>query len=142
MCDIAPEPWGDGIVDAQDLTVLIAHFNEVYPPAETVEVNEDNNGGQIELERGQVLVVSLESNPSTGYRWEPSKNNKSVLQQLGKPEFKASETSDPPMVGAGGREIFRFKAVSAGQMNLELVYHRAWENAEPLKTFSIQVTVN
>jgi len=46
------------------------------------------------------------------------------------------------MVGAGGWEIFRFKAVNAGHMTLELVYHRSWEDAEPLKTFSIQVTVN
>jgi len=141
LCDIAPEPWGDGIVDVQDLTVLTAHLNEVYPPAATVEVNQDNDGGQIELEQGQVLVVTLESNLSTGYRWEPAKNKKSVLLQLGKPEFKPSETSEPPMVGAGGWEIFRFRAVSAGQMTLELAYHRSWEDAEPLKTFSIQVTV-
>ena len=142
LCDIAPVPWGDGIVDVQDLTVLTSHLNKVYPPAATVEVNEDNNDGQIELERGQVLVVTLESNPSTGYRWEPEKNKKPVLLQLGKPEFKQSEITDPPMVGAGGREIFRFRAVSEGQMTLELIYHRAWEDAEPLKTFSIQVTVN
>jgi len=141
LCDIAPEPWGDGIVDIQDLTVLTAHLNEVYPPAATVEVNEDNNSGQIELKQDQILVVTLESNPSTGYSWKPTKNDKSILIQLGKAEFKPSETSEPPMVGSGGWEIFRFRAISAGQMTLELIYHRSWEDAEPLKTFSIQVTV-
>ena len=68
-------------------------------------------------------------------------NNESILKQFGQAEFKPSETSDPPMVGVGGWEIFRFKAISAGQMTLELVYHRSWEDAEPLKTFSIKVTV-
>lgn len=142
MCDIGPMPWGDGIVDVQDLIILAEHLFEVYPSAETVEVNEDNDGGQIELELGRILVVTLESNPSTGYRWELVENNESILKQFGQSEFKPSETSDPPMVGAGGWEIFRFKAVSAGQMTLKLVYHRSWEEGvEPLKTFSIQIVV-
>jgi predicted secreted protein len=142
LYDIAPPPFGDGVVDVEDLIVLAEHLFEVYPSAETVDVNEADNGGQIELELGKLLVVTLESNPSTGYRWELVDDNESILKQFGEVEFKSSDTSDPPMVGAGGWEIFRFKAVSTGQMNLELVYHRSWEDVEPVKTFSIQVTVN
>jgi predicted secreted protein len=141
LCDIGPFAWGDGIVDVQDLIVLAEHLFEVYPSAETVDVNETDDGGQVELELGKLLVVTLESNPSTGYRWELIENNESILKQFGQVEFKPSETSEPPMVGAGGWEIFRFKAISAGQMTLELIYHRSWENVEPLKTFSIQVVV-
>jgi inhibitor of cysteine peptidase len=141
LCDIGPMPWGDGIVDVEDLKVLAEHLFEVYPSAETIEVNEDNDGGQIELELGKLLVVTLESNPSTGYRWELLENNESILKLFGQAEFKPSENSGPRMVGAGGWEIFRFKAVSAGQMTLELVYHRSWEDVKPLKTFSIQVVV-
>jgi inhibitor of cysteine peptidase len=135
-------PWGDGIVDVQDLIVLAEHLFEEYPPAESVEVNEDNNGGQFELERGQILVVTLESNPSTGYKWELAEQYESILLQLGEVEFKSSDTGDPPTVGAGGWEIFRFRAVSAGQMPLLLFYQRSSEDAEPLNTFIIQVTVN
>jgi predicted secreted protein/Tol biopolymer transport system component len=142
LCDIGPMPWGDGTVDVQDLIVLAEHLFEVYPSAETVDVNEADDGGQIELELGKLLVVTLESNPSTGYRWELVENNNFVLKQFGETEFKSSDTSEPPLVGAGGWEIFRFKAVSAGQTTLELIYHRPWEDVEPLKTFSIQVTVN
>jgi inhibitor of cysteine peptidase len=142
LCDIGPMPWGDGVVNVQDLIVLAEHLFEVYPSADTVDVNETDNGGQVELELGKLLVVTLESNPSTGYRWELIENNDSILKQFGQVEFKSSDTGDPPMVGAGGWEIFRFKAVSAGQMTLELVYHRSWEDAEPLKTFSVQVTVD
>jgi len=142
LCDIAPPPFGDGIVNVQDLIVLAEHLFEVYPSAETVEVNEADDGGQIELELGKLLVVTLESNPSTGYRWELLENNESILKQFGEVEFKSSEAGEPPIVGAGGWEIFRLKAVSAGQMTLELVYHRSWEEGvEPLKTFSIQVVV-
>jgi hypothetical protein len=33
LCDIGPAPWGDGIVDVQDLVILAEHlFEEVFPP--------------------------------------------------------------------------------------------------------------
>ncbi|HCO92627.1 MAG TPA: hypothetical protein DIU00_01530 [Phycisphaerales bacterium] len=142
QCDIAPPPFGDSVVDVNDLILLAEHLFEVSPSAETVDVNEADNSGQIELELGKLLVVTLESNPSTGYRWDLAENNQSALKQFGQPEYKPSENSGPRTVGAGGWEIFRFKAINAGQSTLKLVYHRSWEDVEPLKTFSIQVTVN
>jgi len=33
LCDIGPMPWGDGIVDVQDLIVLAGHLFEEIPPA-------------------------------------------------------------------------------------------------------------
>jgi Tol biopolymer transport system component len=32
LCDIGPMPWGDGIVDVQDLIVLAEHLFEEFPP--------------------------------------------------------------------------------------------------------------
>ena len=37
LCDIGPMPWGDGIVDVQDLIVLAEHLFEEIPPFEPVE---------------------------------------------------------------------------------------------------------
>jgi len=37
LCDIGPMPWGDGIVDVEDLIVLAEHLFEEIPPAEPVE---------------------------------------------------------------------------------------------------------
>lgn len=34
LCDIGPMPWGDGIVDVQDLIVLAEHLFEEFPPIE------------------------------------------------------------------------------------------------------------
>jgi len=98
--------------------------------------------GQITAELGQTFAVTLESNPSTGYRWEWVDSQDSIVEQVGEAEFKPRETGDPPLVGAGGWEIFTFEAVSPGQMILELVYRRPWEEGvEPLKIFSLQVVV-
>jgi predicted secreted protein len=144
LCDIGPMPWGDGIVDVQDLIVLAEHLFEHFPPVESEEVNvdEQDNGSQIDLKQGQILVITLQSNPTTGYRWEQVENQDSTLEQMGEAEFKPSETGGPPPVGDGGWEIFHYKAVSAGQKTLTLVYHRPWEEGvEPLRTFSLQIVV-
>jgi Tol biopolymer transport system component len=37
LCDVGPMPWGDGIVDVQDLIVLAEHLFEELPPAEEIE---------------------------------------------------------------------------------------------------------
>ena len=37
LCDIGPMPWGDGVVDVQDLIVLAEYLFEEFPPAEEVE---------------------------------------------------------------------------------------------------------
>jgi len=98
--------------------------------------------GRVTVVLGQVFAVTLESNPSTGYRWEWVDSQDSILEQIGEAQFKPRETGDPPLVGAGGWESFNFKAVNQGQMTLKLVYRRPWEEGvEPLKTFSLQVTV-
>ena len=34
LCDVGPMPWGDGIVDVQDLIVLAEHLFEEFPPVE------------------------------------------------------------------------------------------------------------
>jgi len=37
LCDIGPTPFGDGIVDVQDLIVIAGHLFEEFPPAEELE---------------------------------------------------------------------------------------------------------
>ena len=102
----------------------------------------EDRGGQVEVDVGQVLVLTLESNPTTGFRWEVLEAKDSVLRQKGEAEFRLVSELDPPPLGAGGVEIFRFEAVEAGETRLELVYHRPWEeDVEPVERFSIQVIV-
>ena len=35
LCDVGPMPWGDGIVDVQDLIVVAEHLFEEFPPVES-----------------------------------------------------------------------------------------------------------
>lgn len=101
-----------------------------------------DDGRRVELSRGQGLEIALESNPTTGYRWEVAGLEGGVLRQVGEAEFQAVDSGTTLLVGAGGTETLRFQAERAGTTTLTLVYHRPWERGvEPLEAFEIQVVV-
>ncbi|MCE8422821.1 MAG: protease inhibitor I42 family protein [Candidatus Methanoperedens sp.] len=101
-----------------------------------VKVGIGDNGSQIKLNKGQILVISLEGNPTTGYRWEVSGLDANLMRKVGETEFQPESS----LIGAGGMQILRFEVVNEGQVPLKLVYHRPWEkDVEPLKTFYLQV---
>jgi len=107
--------------------------------AREIKLGADASGKEIELKKGQILAIVLESNPTTGYTWEvQGPLDEQVLRQMGEAEFKAASDQ----LGAPGVLTFRFQAMGTGRTTLQLVYHRPWEEGvEPLKTFSIQVVV-
>lgn len=101
-----------------------------------------DNGRAVVMEPGQDLVISLASNPTTGYRWEVLDVDEAILRQEAEAEFVAPDTGQTPVAGAGGTETFRFRAEGSGETELELVYRRPWEEGvEPLETFSVRVNV-
>ena len=105
-----------------------------------VQVSKEDNGGMVEINTGMVLVVSLESNPTTGYSWFVESVDEAILAQKGEVEFDDSGREN--LVGAPGVEIYRFEATEAGESSLILVYQRPWEeDVEPLETFTLQVIV-
>jgi inhibitor of cysteine peptidase len=107
-----------------------------------VNVNDSDNGSQVTLRQGQILAVTLESNPTTGYSWAPVEKENSIFELFGDPIYIPAEQEEGA-VGSGGWEIYYFRSISAGQETLELIYRRSWEtDVEPAKTFSIDVTVN
>ena len=66
--------------------------------------------------------------------------DKTILIQDGDPEYKQSAGSDG-LVGAGGTETIRFKAVGPGETSLRLGYMRPWESVPPINNFEIQIKV-
>ena len=106
---------------------------------EPVALDAGDNGSRIQLQKGQALTVALEGNPSTGYNWQVEVLDQAILKQVGEPEFEA----ESDLLGAPGTVTLRFEAAGAGETELKLVYQRGWEQgAEPLETFTVQVTVS
>jgi C1A family cysteine protease/predicted secreted protein len=143
------------------LLTLLPFANAIAaPPSDDpdhgeVRLSAQDDSRQIELHEGQVLVISLESNPSTGYLWEVEEADDRILRQTGKieyeqcpepiegpqlPHYPSSILHSTRLLGAPSKQILRFEAVAAGQTDLRLVYHRPWEkDIKPARTFSLQV---
>lgn len=83
----------------------------------------DDAGQAIEIGVGQQFVIALGSNPTTGYSWQES-YDEAMLTLV---EKKYDEEAEEDLVGAGGIEYFRFKALKEGGTTITLVYKRAWE---------------
>lgn len=90
-----------------------------------------------QLAQGQMLILRLPSNPTTGYRWELL-NTPDALRSLGPEVYSSPDKVD--MVGAAGHSTWRFQAAAAGEGSLRLVYQRPWEQ-EPAEEFDCQVRV-
>ncbi|MFQ5859664.1 MAG: protease inhibitor I42 family protein, partial [Anaerolineae bacterium] len=87
----------------------------------------------------QRLIVTLKSNPTTGYDWQVTEVDANVIRPA-RQDFKPA--SDPGRVGAPGQTVHEFEAVGTGTTNLRLVYVRPWEkDVEPQATFEVRVTV-
>ena len=99
-----------------------------------------DNGKQITVKSGNLVTLTLVSNPTTGYSWQVMEIDSVILIQDGEPEYKQSPGSEG-LVGAGGTETFRFKAVGSGETVLSLGYMRPWESVQPTETFKVQVVV-
>jgi inhibitor of cysteine peptidase len=91
------------------------------------------------LTPGQVIAITLDSNPSTGYGWQVVGELPAILQQVGDPEYKAGADS-AGKVGAGGMQTLRFKVLKAGTATLTLGYMRSWEkDVAPAQTYTLKI---
>jgi C1A family cysteine protease len=102
-----------------------------------IQVTERDNGRAVDL-NGEVLVLNLESNPSTGYGWQAAGLDAQILRQVDATEWVPNT---PGKLGGSGTQVLRFAAVGKGQATLNLVYARPWETAAPAKSFSLEVNV-
>ena len=103
-----------------------------------LNVDSSYSGKQVELSVGQSLVVTLESNATTGYSWALVQNSDdSVLNETGH-EYIAPQTT---LIGAGGKEEWTFKALKKGTSTISMGYSRPWESTPPVETFDLTVVV-
>ncbi|GLO41990.1 MULTISPECIES: protease inhibitor I42 family protein [Pseudomonas] len=107
-------------------------------PTQPVELDAESEC-PTRLQVGQVLTLSLPSNPSTGYRWRVENPASNVLKSLGPEVYNAPEED---MVGSAGVSTWRYKASSVGTSQLLLLYQQPWaKDVAPVQTFECKVIV-
>jgi inhibitor of cysteine peptidase len=84
---------------------------------------------------GSEFKISLESNPTTGYKWEAWFDENLVKLK--------SDTFNRPSdarIGQGGTQAFTFLPVKAGKTTIEFLYKRSWEK-EPAKKKQYKISI-
>lgn len=85
-------------------------------------------GEMVAVNTGRCFAIRLKSNPTTGYGWQLAKplDEKIVVQVTNDYVHSGSK-----LIGAGGHEVWIFKAVGQGQAEISLKYVRSWEKDQP-----------
>ena len=94
-----------------------------------------DEGRAIDVGVGRDFVIALGSNPSTGYGWQEAYDASALelVSQTYKPAQK-------DVIGSGGVEYLRFRALKAGSTEVTLSYQRPWETeAISRKVFTVTV---
>jgi inhibitor of cysteine peptidase len=95
----------------------------------------------VQLHSGQNLILTLPSNPTTGYRWAIQDSAGGVLRALS-PEVY-SNPEDAGIVGSAGISTWRFQSFTAGTGRLRLTYSQPWAPEVPaVETFDCAISVN
>lgn len=112
------------------------------PTVAGVNVGASDSGGEKTLAVGDLLIVTLDSNATTGYSWNLSEISDAAIIRYVSDEYVAPEQSDPPVVGAPGQEVWTFEALAAGTAAISMRYIQPWmPDADPAETFDITVIV-
>jgi len=106
-----------------------------------LDVTDEENGKDLLLNRGDMLVVYLPANRTTGFGWQATFSKPGILKPEGDAFYLANRTS-AHLVGSGGTETWIFRAEKAGNTTLTFGYARPWERGKaPEKTAAWPVTV-
>ena len=90
---------------------------------------------------GNKIVVTLCSNPTTGFQWAEKAQigNPQVLEQR---SYNYIAPTNTGMVGAPGDSVWTFEAMQPGISVINLEYSRPWEGGEKaVQTFKLNVTI-
>jgi inhibitor of cysteine peptidase len=122
------------------LAALVAGCATLPPPMPR-EISDAIDGARVTLAPGQDLIVTLESNPTSGFRWSLTRAADPVLTVVGEPT-SATRPADGRPGGAGGVTTFRFRAAAAGTASLAFAYRRPAEaNIPPMKAVRFDIKV-
>jgi len=81
----------------------------------------------ISVKINQDFIIALEANATTGFAWEAS-FDQSMLQLVS--QDYVPDEHEEGMVGVGGTDHLRFKALKAGNTAIELTYSQPWAEGE------------
>lgn len=141
---IAPPADEPGAETATEVTGKLEGDEETKPrPAVTgtVEVTAKDQNQIVRATVGNLIRITLESNPSTGYNWELRDFDYGVAEFYSS-DLVARQTDGNVLFGAPGDTVITIQAVKTGNQDITLVYRRQWEPPDQVEaTFAFKLEV-
>jgi inhibitor of cysteine peptidase len=110
-------------------------YGEFVAPSSQLTITEADLGKVVQVAAGGEVVVALPGNPTTGYIWQVTANDESILRPTGY-AFVPDSDAD----GAGGVESFTFHVMAPGYVDLALANSQPWDaETPPDQTFAVTV---
>ena len=107
----------------------------------TIAIDESDFGSIQSLDVGDLLVIRLQGNATTGYEWvrvEPDTLAESPIEIVKESDYQALGCQ---LVGAPGEFIFRYRAMRPGTVVLGFEHRRPWDLEDVVDTYSVTVWV-
>lgn len=98
-------------------------------------------GRQVVAATGDVLIVRVVGNASTGYAWERIDDGRGVLVQV-RGAVTPAPQAERPVIGGPTTQVWRFRAEKAGDSTLRFVYRQPWrKDVEPTRELAWHIVV-
>jgi len=127
-----------GLVYLAALALLSVYCVGCSRSALLINADKSYAGRTINLRVGDGVKLSLEENPTTGYRWEFLSRPEPACVIVAD-EYAANTNG---LAGSGGVHNWDFRAVDKGTCAVSLSYQRPWEkDTAPAQMFTLTLVV-
>lgn len=99
-----------------------SNFNQTKIFRETSQYSDPAN--PFTVSPGEKFIIVIASNHTTGYSWQLARSINEKVIKLVNSEYIPARSG---LIGAGGKEVWTFVAVAAGETTISLKYVRPWE---------------
>jgi inhibitor of cysteine peptidase len=141
---IAPPADEPDAENAPEVTGKLEGDEETTPrPAVTgtIEVSAKDQDQIVRAAVGNLVRITLESNPSTGYNWE-LRDFEFGVAVFHSSDLVARDNGGNVLFGAPGDTVIILQAVKPGTQDIKLVYRRQWEPPDQVaETFTFKLEV-
>ena len=88
---------------------------------------------------GDDFIVTLGSNPTTGFEWSAEISDETMLIQT---DHRYEPAEEENIVGGAGEEVWTFEALKKGTATINMEYSRPWiEEDASYRTVTITVNI-
>lgn len=100
-------------------------------------------GQQADVAVGDLVKVTLCSNPTTGFAWqEPAISDAAVISLVDRTFVAATAGETAPAAGAAGADSLTLKAIAKGTSTVVLTYSQPWSGGTASEwTYTLTITV-